>query len=109
MFNLSKKNQNVDTKYSARLGVTKAKRRDKTLSHPAFKALVVLNIAGALVAGYLYINREPDPLVIATETERRNNEKNSTLVNNNVSQVSMREPVQAKKEKKDPLILEDNS
>jgi serine/threonine-protein kinase len=39
----------------------KRRRRDAVLAHPAFKALVALNLAGALYAGWLYFNQNDRP------------------------------------------------
>ena len=42
-------------------GNRKRRRRDAVLAHPAFKALVALNIAGALYAGWLFYNQNNRP------------------------------------------------
>jgi hypothetical protein len=42
-------------------GNKRRRRRDEVLAHPAFKVLVVLNIAGAAYAGWLYFNQKDGP------------------------------------------------
>jgi len=54
MFNWLKKDKAALS--SKRIGPRK--KRDKVISHPAFKALVFLNICGAIYAGYLYVNKD---------------------------------------------------
>jgi hypothetical protein len=53
-------NSNEARAKATRRGVKSGKRPDKSVTHPAFKALVALNIIGAIVAAYLYFNRDQE-------------------------------------------------
>src|SRR5687768_5362959 len=60
------KNHGETSARTSRRGIT-AKRPDDSVRHPAFKALVALNIIGACVAAYLYFNREETPGYLQAE------------------------------------------
>jgi eukaryotic-like serine/threonine-protein kinase len=60
------KNHGETTARTSRRGGIPVKRPDDSVRHPAFKALVALNIIGACVAGYLYFNREEAPAYLQT-------------------------------------------
>ncbi len=53
-------NSNGGGAKTARRGLKSGKRADRSVKHPAFKALVAFNIVGAMVAAYLYFNREQE-------------------------------------------------
>jgi eukaryotic-like serine/threonine-protein kinase len=63
-----KSNSEAGYKTSKRI-VTPVRKRDKSVSHPAFKALIIFNILGAMVAGYLYFNRDENPAVPVASNE----------------------------------------
>ena len=65
MLQLTKNHGETSARTSRRGGIT-VKRPDESVRHPAFKALVALNIIGACVAGYLYFNREETPGYVPT-------------------------------------------
>jgi eukaryotic-like serine/threonine-protein kinase len=52
---------------TSRRGVATGKRADDSVKHPAFKALVALNVIGACVAAYLYFNRQETPASLQPE------------------------------------------
>ena len=52
---------------TSRRGAITGRRTDESVKHPAFKALVALNIIGACVAAYLYFNREETPAALQPE------------------------------------------
>ena len=91
MFNLFNKNPKDGNVKNARRGIIKGKRRDKTLSHPAFKLLVLLNVAGAIVAGYLYFNQEKQQLPTISEIEGSYSTETSTPFNRQVSNIRGRQ------------------
>ena len=91
MFNLFKKSPQNGNVKNARRGVIKGKRRDKTLSHPAFKVLVALNVAGAIVAGYLYLNQEKEYLPATSVNESRYSAETSPQFTRQVSNTGKKE------------------
>jgi hypothetical protein len=79
-------NSNESRAKATRRGVKTGKRPDKSVTHPAFKALVALNIIGAMVAAYLYFNREdevsgmpaaPEQVTAANDGRRMSRQVNS--------------------------------
>jgi hypothetical protein len=116
-------NTNDTRAKTTRRGAKSGKRRDKSVTHPAFKLLIAFNIVGAMVAAYLYFNREEEvntepaaqEQVLPDNDGRRMSRQANSLPsppaesNVNLEPLTVDEPLQAEKrlQAKEPLQVQE--
>lgn len=63
MFEVFKKKSSKPGPHTSKRIISPLKKRHSSVAHPAFKALVALNVLGALIAAWLYYNSRQTPVV----------------------------------------------